>query len=127
MKGYGWARAQMESQRYSDFKYIEYHLIHSDLLDDDGYPTDEALEIIKRWPMFQYKELFEFIRGLWHLRDWGWREEAIEGGIRYSISTAGWSGNEALIQALQHNRNFAWLMTWYQSRRGGHYIFEVKD
>lgn len=126
MKEFKWVRAKIESQQFSDCKYLEYHLMNSDLLDVDGYPTDEALEIIKRWPIFQYKELFEFIHGLWYMREWGWREEAIEGGIRYSISTAGWSGNEDLIHALEHNHNFAWEMTWYQSRRGGHYIFEVK-
>ena len=128
MKGFEWVKAKMESQQFSDCKYLEYHLMHSDLLDDDGiYPTDEALEIIERWPMFQNKELFEFIHGLWYMREWGWHEEEIEGGTRYSISTAGWSGNESLIHALERNHTFAWATTWYQSRRGGHYIFEVKD
>jgi hypothetical protein len=127
MKGFEWVKAKIESQQFSDCKYLEYHLMHSDLQDDDGYPTDEALEVIERWPMFQNKELFEFIHGLWWCPEWGWQEERIEDVTRYNISTAGWSGNESLVQALQHNHNFAWLMTWYQSRRGGHYIFEVKD
>lgn len=126
MKGYEWVRARMESQRYSDIKYIEYHLANSALLDEDGYPTDEALEVIERWPMFRNKELFEFIKELWYMSEWGWREENIDGTTRYILSTGGWSGNESLIHALEHNRNFAWSMTWHQSRRGGHYIFEVK-
>lgn len=127
MKRFELVKAKIESQQFSDCKYLEYHLMHSALLDDDGiYPTDVALEIIERWPMFQTKELFEFIHGLWHLREWGWHEEEIEDGTRYSISTAGWSGNESLIRALEHN-NFAWFTTWCQSRKGGHYIFEVKD
>ena len=127
MKGFEWVRAKIESQQFSDCKYLEYHLMHSDLLDDDNYPTDEALEIIERWPMLQNKKLFEFIHGLWWCPEWGWQEESVEGATRYSISTAGWSGNESLIHALKHNRNFSWSTTWYQSRRGGHYIFEVKD
>lgn len=122
-----WVKAKVESQRYSDCRYVEYHLMNSDLLDDDGYPTDEALEIIERWPMFEHKSLFEFIHGLWWHSDWGWQEENIDGATRYSLSTGGWSGNESLIHALKSNHNFAWTLTWYQSQRGGHYIFEVKE
>jgi len=40
MKGYEWVKAKTESQQFSDCKYLEYHLMNSDLLDDDGYPTD---------------------------------------------------------------------------------------
>lgn len=128
MKGFEWVKAKMESQQFSDCKYLEYHLMHSDMQDDDGiYPTDEALEIIERWPMLENKKLFEFIEGLWYMREWGWHEEKIDGATRYSISTAGWSGNESIIYALERNHNFAWTLTWVQSRRGGHYIFEVKD
>ena len=45
---------------------------------------------------------------------------------RYYISTAGWSGNETIIRAMQKNI-MMWQLNWVQSRRGGHYIFELKE
>jgi hypothetical protein len=122
-----WAKAKIECLKFSDCKYLEYHLYHSDLINEDGYPTEQAQEIIKRWGWWHGRaELFEFIKGLWHLASWGWHEEKKDGIIEYHISTAGWSGNEGLIGAMQNNRWMLWSMTWVQSRRGGHYIFEVK-
>lgn len=101
---------------------------------DDGYPTEAALAVISDWPHTQsYSKLFEFIRELWHYADCGyWKEEhttdELHGcGVRkYTISTAGWSGNEDLIRAMEENR-MLWAMCWVQSRRGGHYIFHVRD
>jgi len=101
--------------------------------DQHGYPTDEEIQKIKEWPLTDdYTEFFAFIRGCWWMPDWGWREEdAIDeffkGKLirRYSISTGGWSGNESIIEAMQENE-IRWIMTWVQSRRGGHYIFETK-
>ena len=43
------------------------------------------------------------------------------------ISTAGWSGNESIIYAMQNNKSMLWNLTWVQSRRGGHHIFELKE
>ena len=108
-------------------------LMEDDLLDDDGYPTDSALEIIKLWHWDDVTGWFEFVNSLWHLRSWGWSEgeedhdyENDKKVHRYHISTAGWSGNESLIYAMQEN-SMLWHITWVQSRRGGHYIFEGKE
>jgi hypothetical protein len=103
----------------------------SEWLDEDGYPTDEALEEIKNWHYDKgWISLMEFVKSIWWAADWGWREENTEGlygitTITYYISTGGWSGNESLIYALQENTAF-WMMNWFQSQRGGHYIFKVK-
>ena len=101
--------------------------------DKDGYPTDEELQKIEEWPLSDgYTEFFSFIRGCWWTPQWGWREEDAMDDLfgrpvkRYTISTGGWSGNEEIIEAMRSNR-FLWLFTWVQSRRGGHYIFEVKQ
>jgi hypothetical protein len=126
MTDFGWVKSKIESQKFSDCKYLEYHLMHSDLLDDDNYPTDKALEIVEHWPMFQNKTLFEFIQGLWYMRESGWHEEKIEYGTRYSISTLGWSGNESIIAAMQEN-SMLWDFVWYSSRVGGHYVFRLKE
>ena len=101
-------------------------------LDEDGYPTDGALELIENWTYEDPTGWLVFIRSIWHLRSWGWSESiAVSESFRkqevyrYDISTAGWSGNEDIIRAMQKN-HILWHETWYSSRRGGHYVFEVE-
>ena len=89
--------------------------------DEHGYPTDEELEKIAKWPAYpvhEFHALMAFVYSLWTYGDWGWKRE----GKRYNISTGGWSGNEVLIGALEENQMF-WALYWEQSRRGGHYLF----
>lgn len=107
-------------------------------LDTDGYPTVEILDIISRWHWCDAKDYFAFIKELWAYSDSGyWEEEIVtvddfsgrkynEQRIRYNISTAGWSGNESIIRAMQNNE-MMWHLNWVQSRRGGHYIFELTE
>ena len=105
----------------------------SDFLDDDGYPTDDALEIVKLWHWDDARGWFKFIESLWAYRDWGWKEKDEPHEFdndkmvhRYYISTGGWSGNESIIDAMQQ-ADFMWSLNWVQSRRGGHYIFELRE
>lgn len=109
------------------------HLMAYPTLDDDGYPTESALDTIREWTFrMSDKELFDFVKSIWWMPDWGWTEcEAIdeltgETTYCYNISTGGWSGNESIIQAMQENKYFFWHLHWVQSRRGGHYIFELR-
>lgn len=96
-------------------------------LDDDGYPTMQVCHKIRTWPENDFHGMMKFIKPLWKYNTDGyWTETETEKGIEYSISTAGWSGNEDLLQAMGENGMF-WILCWVQSRRGGHYIFEVKD
>lgn len=94
-------------------------------MDEDGYPTEDELEYIAKYPYQSgFKPLMAEIRKMWNYAECGyWTEKPDD---IYEISTAGWSGNESIISALQENRMF-WALCWVQSRRGGHYIFEVKD
>lgn len=125
--------AKMEKD-IEDSKSAIFNLIqHNELLDEDGYPTDAALDIIQLWHWSDAKGWFRFIESIWHLKSWGWSEGTQpdelypeEWVYLYNISTAGWSGNEAIIGAMQKNR-MLWHLNWVQSRRGGHYIFELKD
>lgn len=86
------------------------------------YPSDEELTRIAAWNLAdqcEFINLMEYVHKLWSYSDNGyWRRK---GDIFY-ISTAGWSGNEEIIAALQENTIF-WLLYWQQSKRGGHYIF----
>lgn len=108
-------------------------LLQEDMLDDDGYPTEAALKVVELWHWNDSVGWFEFIKSIWHLASWGWSEGEVdhdwdkgEKVYRYTISTAGWSGNESIIRAMESNNMF-WHTTWVQSRRGGHYIFEDTD
>lgn len=124
----------IEASKKAIFDLIE----HNEMLDDDGYPTGAALDVIELWHWTDAKGWFKFIEGLWHLRSWGWKEvdethewnklEQYKDRIvhRYYISTAGWSGNESIIHAMNHNE-MMWHLNWVESRRGGHYIFELKE
>lgn len=90
-----------------------------ELLDDDGYPTEEALNRITEWPWRETLRMLEFVRELWRYPNF-WTQQ----GDRLCISTGGWSGNESLIAAMRKNVVF-WKLCWHQSTRGGHYEFDL--
>ena len=93
------------------------------MLDDDGYPDDKTLQAIAKWDYkLGFHGLMDLVKENWWAADCGFHQE----GNTYNLSTSGWSGNEDIICALQQNPMF-WTLCWDQSRRGGHYIFEVKD
>lgn len=91
------------------------------VMDDDGYPTEEELARIAAWPVEDFLGWMDYIHSLWTLADWGWH---VEDG-KYLISTAGWSGNEDIIEAMQKN-TLLWVLHWQMSRRGGHYEFQMQ-
>lgn len=101
-------------------------------LDDDGYPTPEFLDAVTKWNYIgDFKDWFEFIRDGWWNSEWGFTSEPVinedgESVIRYNISTGGWSGNEDIIAAMSENF-ICWSFSWVSHRRGGHYVFEVKE
>lgn len=100
--------------------------------DDEGYPTEDALEIIELWHWDDIPGWFEFIKSIWHFNSWGWstaevrqphRGEKIVLTKEHSISTGGWSGNESIIRSMKKN-DMMWHLNWVSSRRGGHYVFQ---
>jgi len=98
-----------------------------EFLDEDGYPTEKALELIETWNYDDPRGWFVFIESLWYMSDYGWHKTLdTDGKIRYNISTIGWSGNESIIRAMEKNV-ILWDFHWFQSNRGGHYKFEVKN
>ena len=124
---------QKYNQDAEDHKERVKLINHDLLLDDDGYPTQYALDLIWFWHFSDPRGWFDFIKSIWYMRDWGWKEaEAIDEIFKEKnitaiyVSTAGWSGNESIIKAMQKSE-MLWYMSWVQSRRGGHYIFEIKD
>jgi hypothetical protein len=115
---------------------VKFLLDDADFLDEDGYPTEQALEVVEKWHWDDIPGWFQFIKSIWHLHSWGWKEklephdwngkfEQYKNRMvqRHYVSTGGWSGNESIIGAMQRN-DMMWHLNWVQSRRGGHYIFE---
>jgi len=100
---------------------------HNEMLDDDDYPTDACLDVIRLWHWNDPKGWFAFIKSVWCYTNY-WHEKFNEDALcyEYHISTCGWSGNEDIIRAMQDN-GMMWHLNWYQSRRGGHYVFQLKE
>lgn len=94
-------------------------------LDSDGYPTEESLRQIaqcKAWTRKECAALLSHVRSIWQYADSGYWNP--QGDDEYRISTAGWSGNESILAALQDNVMF-WMRCWERSQRGGHFIFKL--
>jgi len=93
----------------------------TEYLDNEGYPTEECLEIIRKWDVIEKgtEALVNFIEPLWYFGDWGF----IRDGDKLELHTGGWSGNESIISALEDCHLF-WVICWYSSQRGGHYEFD---
>lgn len=95
--------------------------VEFEYLDADGYPTVEALDIVRDWKDYNnVKGWFDFIKSIWWYPEWGWTEE----DNIYHISTGGWSGNESIIEAMQNNY-ILWSYTWEEHKRGGHFKFRI--
>jgi len=88
------------------------------------YPTGTELRIIRKWKLEKqkdYYELMNYIKPIWNYSDIEyWKQR----GRTFWISTGGWSGNEDIVTTLRENKMF-WIMTWVQSRIGGHFIFKM--
>lgn len=87
----------------------------------EQYPTEEELKTISEWSIDDFYGLMAYIETIWAYAGAGYFEE--DGSV-FKLHTAGWSGNESIIKALQQNTMF-WTLCWVQSRRGGHFIFEA--
>jgi hypothetical protein len=90
------------------------------------YPSEETLDRIRNFDPFhdEFGLLLDILRGAW------WPDG--DYGIRYEnnileLHTWGWSGNESIIAALESNVHCFWMLFWCQSKRGGHYWFEIRD
>lgn len=93
--------------------------------DENGYPTEETLQVITKWPQVDgYDALMNFVGKAWRWPDYISCTPMPGTGFIYECHTGGWSGNEDIVAALKANMLF-WLMCWQESRRGGHYKFEV--
>lgn len=120
---------QEEELELSSFPYPE------KLMDEDGYPTQEALDYIKNWGygfvdgkflLGQYyknesmDDLIDYIKSIWCYNDGIVYEDGL-----LEIHTLGWSGNEEIIPYLENT--MLWGFRFRASQAGGHYYFRVDN
>ncbi len=86
-----------------------------------GDPSEDELSRVSQWDFKDPLGWMAFIHSIWKYADAGYFDDI---GSIYYISTAGWSGNERIIQAMK--KSVLWQVHWLSSRRGGHYCFEFK-
>lgn len=92
----------------------------------NDYPTEEELLIIEKWEFNTPDDLHLLINYLeerWMFGKHGYFESKGKNIIHLRLSTAGWSGNESMISALE--KNPFWFCFWQESHRGGHYYFTI--
>lgn len=96
------------------------------VLDKNGYPDKKSLKEIKEWDILKYgiQGLLDLVEENTNWPEWSF---IVTGKrvLHIEYHTGGWSGNEDVIDALQHNLLF-WPLCWVKSTRGGHYYFEIK-
>ena len=88
---------------------------------EDGYPSEQDLEMIEKWPIRDVFGLMKFVDSLWQYKASfdTWKK----GVYHYELHTGGWSGNEDIISALEKNRFVdRFCVKWI---RGGHWYFEI--
>lgn len=86
------------------------------LFDEDGYPAESTLAIIRTWPIDR-AGLWEYLARCWTHGDCVRREAGL-----VTLITCGWSGNESLVQALTENR-VVQSVCWQSSERGGRHVY----
>jgi len=94
------------------------------LLDNEGYPTDELLQWVKDYDILEHgvEPLLEILEETWNWPDWGIvRKRSYGKTFSYELHTGGWSGNEDIMVALRENKFFYYW--WRKSTTGGHYYF----
>ena len=102
----------------------------TELLDFDGYPTDEFLQFIRDYTPDKMPILvfIDILAEGWYFGDWGFRLRRIYKGKRkLELHTGGWSGNEETIEAVLSNVYLThFTMSYEKWYTGGHYYFEIR-
>ena len=105
----------------------------------DGYPTRECISFIRKFGWREKKHMPLTLKNIEALLDCiekncRWSDFCIDYElgldvcerdlvVKFYYSTGGWSGHEEIIRELE--KTWFWVFYWEQSRRGGHYIFEI--
>jgi hypothetical protein len=91
----------------------------------NDYPTERELRTIRNWKG-TFRELWDYVVGLWHWPDWGVKVTEGETVDALELHTGGWSGNEQLIYAFERSKCLFFSFFHTRWKRGGHYYFEIR-
>ena len=95
--------------------------MENEMLDDDGYPTEQALKLARELSCTESAEsVYDSLQEIWH---WPDLVKIKIGSQELELHTGGWSGNEETIIALK--ASMFWMFCWMRSERGGHYYFDL--
>lgn len=95
-------------------------------MDKEGYPTKGELYNISNWRVVTKESLLDlinYVRERWKYVHMGYFKLSGKNVIQLELHTAGWSGNESVLGALERNKLF-WIMGWKKSTVGGHFWFK---
>jgi hypothetical protein len=101
-----------------------------ELFDENGYPSDEALEFLRNFEGSP-KEYVGLVDSLWDDAYGDCRIEDCRDVInnpakRLTLVTGGWSGCESVVGEVM-DRTMFHLMFWESSFRGGRHTFVIPD
>jgi len=103
-------------------------ILPEELLDHEGYPTEELLEFISKYEPSDDFPLIKFIEVLesaWWMPDWGFKlHKKYKGKTKLELHTGGWSGNEEIMSAIESNLILGLYLRHTMWKRGGHYYYE---
>ena len=93
----------------------------SPVFDEDGYPSEGTLAVIRDWPSGDPFAFFTYCAAAWNEHDF---VEVSEDKMQWRFITGGWSGNESVIEAMSANKPY-WLTAWQSSEHGGLHVFKL--
>lgn len=99
-----------------------------ELLDNEGYPTEEYLDAIADFNMNDdIMEFIDILKEGWWMPDWGFKlHRKYRGKVKLELHTGGWSGNEEIIREIIDNMYLTYFkMRYVKWTAGGHYYFEI--
>lgn len=88
-----------------------------------GCPTDDTLRRIEEWPADDPAGWLAFCREAWNVEYGKVTRGHRTGYTETELVSGGWSDNEAIVEAMAHNR-LLWSRCWVSSHRGGAWVFE---
>lgn len=100
---------------------------------EEGYSTQELLDIIRNYNPSENMNIVEFL--MTHILPYWWGGDGqyklhrkYNGVQKLVLHTGGWSGNEDIVGAILSNIYLThFSMTYVMWKAGGHFYFEIKD